>query len=486
MNDFKRYTKELGSYSFIWVLISSLLITCAYIILSNIDQLNTIVVIIITASVAVVMSISIAKLIVKLVSKQFNAARLSINNQESNENTQTILSPIVKVEPVPIPLAQQPDLLELMPLPVIALDASDNVSRLNQVALQYLGKTREEIIGKPVFDALQLSFQSKDTLETWLTNTKANSVTSTASWDRVRIQLNNEQAVKQFDLIAHYNKGNTANCETLLALFDHTDRYSKEDSNTSYVALAVHELRTPLTVLRGYIEVFEDELSGKLTPELQDFMHKMRASAQTLTAFVSNILNVARVDENQLTLSLHETNWNQLLPEIAKDIELRAKVRGKTIELDIKPNLPTVAVDKVSIYEVVSNLVDNAIKYSADQNKIIIHAGIGKEGDVETVIQDFGVGVPEASLKYLFTKFYRGHRSKGGVSGSGLGLYLVKAIVSAHGGNVWVNSKEGEGSSFGFSLKPYANVADNLNESSGTNIEREAHGWIKNHSMYRR
>jgi len=398
-------------------------------------------------------------------------------------------TPPTPITPTEVPKtmeAPHTELLELLPLPVIALDSNDQVVLVNQLTIQYLDRPREEIIGKSINDVLQLSFQSKDTLESWLSNSKLSSVTSGSSWDRVRMQLPEDKGLKQFDLIAHYTKNNSSNYDTLLAIFDHTERYSNEDSSTSYVALAVHELRTPLTVLRGYIEVFEDELDGKLTPELKDFMHKMSASAQTLTAFVSNILNVARVDENQLTLSLHEANWNELLTTIAKDLELMARVRGKTIELNLQPGLPTIAVDKVSIYEVVSNLVDNAIKYSGESTKIVIQAGIGKEGAVETVVQDFGVGVPASTLKYLFTKFYRNHRNKGSVSGSGLGLYLVKAIVAAHGGNVWVNSKENEGSSFGFSLVPYANLAAELKDAGNTNIERQAHGWIKNHSMYRR
>jgi signal transduction histidine kinase len=321
-------------------------------------------------------------------------------------------------------------------------------------------------------------------LQTWLGQVKASKVTAANNWDRVRLNLPDGQPTRLFDMIAHFNKDNPNNYETLLALYDHTQKYQSEDNNTSYVALAVHELRTPLTLLRGYIEVFEDELGSNLTPELKDFMTKMSAAAQTLTAFVSNILNVARVDENQLTLSLAEANWNELLPSICKDLEIRAKVRGKQLQLNVMPNLPTVAVDKISIYEVLSNLIDNAIKYSDKADKVIVHARIASDGNVETIVQDFGLGIPESAVKNLFTKFYRSHRSRGAVSGSGLGLYLVKAIVNAHGGNVWVQSKEGEGSSFGFTLQPFKNLANG--ESGQGGLERQAHGWIKNHSMYRR
>lgn len=376
------------------------------------------------------------------------------------------------------------DLVSVMPFPILGLDSNDMIVLCNKAACDYLQCALEDCKGKSIYDVMRLSFREKNTLETWLSESRASALTAVSTWDRVKLDLPDN--AKLFDMIARFSKGASDGVETLLALFDKTEEYSKEDDSTSYVAMAVHELRTPLTVLRGYIEVFEDELGEKLTPELRDFMHKMGASAQTLTAFVSNILNVARVDENQLNLSLHEANWNDLLPSICKDLELRARVRGKKLMLNITPNLPTVAVDKVSIYEVVSNLVDNAIKYSGASDTITIHARISKEGTVETIVEDKGAGMPEAAVKQLFTKFYRGHRSKGAVGGTGLGLYLVKAFISAHGGQVWVQSHEGEGSKFGFTLVPYANLANELKDANGGGIERQAHGWIKNHSMYRR
>ena len=519
MDNFKKFSSDTNVYGFFWILFSSTLSVGAYLLFHQVLKLNNTVSLISTALAAVFLSLGVSKLIIMAVTEPFKAVWQALwVMSESAHNVETPqpdqlshgrdlatamiqqiyrLGDVPASTPTPMPaqnqtvsvqpvLPAQPDLLELMPLPIMALDANDKVTLINSLTAQYLGRSREEIVGSSINDALALSFQTNDTLESWLANAKASTVTDSCSWTRVRMQLPEDKGLKQFDLVAHYTKNSASGYDTLLALFDHTDLYGSEDNSTSYVALAVHELRTPLTVLRGYIEVFEDELDGQLTPELRDFMHKMSASAQTLTAFVSNILNVARVDENQLTLSLHEANWNELLPEIVKDIDLRARVRGKTIELDIQAGLPTVAVDKVSMYEVVSNLIDNAIKYSGESTKIILHSQIGKDGNIETVVQDFGVGMPATTLKYLFTKFYRNHRNKGSVSGSGLGLYLVKAIITAHGGNVWVNSKEDEGSSFGFSLVPYASIAAELKDPGNANIERQAHGWIKNHSMYRR
>lgn len=417
-------------------------------------------------------------------SQVYDLASSSPTKQEpsappSNLSAQTPVSLIQKVNDNSLSLA------ELLPIPVIALDKNGNISFANKLAASYCGLNIDEMIGKSFASCLQMSFQNDDTLEKWVSQVTANSVSAHNSWDRVKLTSADGQTSKLFDLFASYNKDNSSGYETLLAIFDHTSKYSSEDDSTSYVAMAVHELRTPLTILRGYIEVFDDQLGSSLSPELKAFMSKMSASAQNLTALVSNILNVSRVDENQLNLTLQEADWNEVLTTICKDLELRVKVRGKVLELDLAQGLPAVAVDKISIYEVVSNLVDNAVKYSPESTKIIIHSSLGKDGSIETVVQDFGIGVPENAIPHLFSKFYRSHRSGKRVGGSGLGLYLVKAIVVAHGGHVWVSSKEGEGSSFGFSLQPFSAVKDELSgDSSG--IEREAHGWIKNHSIYRK
>jgi signal transduction histidine kinase len=136
----------------------------------------------------------------------------------------------------------------------------------------------------------------------------------------------------------------------------------------------------------------------------------------------------------------------------------------------------------------VTNLIDNAIKYSHDGGEIIVSARL--DGDfVETTVQDFGIGIPESVTGRLFTKFYRSHRSRQAVTGTGLGLYLCKAILESHGGSIWVRSAEGQGSIFGFRLPTYASVAAQIQKGDNSNEEmiiRGSHGWIKNHSYYRR
>jgi two-component system phosphate regulon sensor histidine kinase PhoR len=372
-----------------------------------------------------------------------------------------------------------------LPLPLVILDKNDNAVFANEAFLNYLELAPSEVTNKSIYSVLDMSFPNEKTFDTWLSQVRANTVTATKNWSRVRLTLA-DQSTRQFDLAAHYNKDNPDGIETMLILFDHTEQYSQDDQAMSFVALAVHELRTPLTLLRGYIEAFDEDLAGKLNREQTDFMHKMNAAAQQLTAFVNNILNVARIEGDQLFLQLQEENWKEILESTVESWRLRANVRGIELECSVAPDLPTVGVDRMAIYEVVSNLIDNAIKYSGASHKIIVKSELSQEGLVETSVQDFGVGIPATVLANLFTKFYRNHHNRAQIGGTGLGLYLSKTIVSAHGGNIWVRSKEGEGTTFGFTILPYSQLAEEQKNSDNKDITRGAHGWIKNHSLYRR
>lgn len=383
---------------------------------------------------------------------------------------------------------QASNILTHLPLPLFVFNNQQIITFGSDSALEYCGLESSQLFGKSLFEAMDLEFPSDLTLERWINDCQKNKATDYTYWRRVRLRLKaDDKAYRQCDMAGYYNRDNPKGIEFIITLFDRTQEYAQDDQSLSFVALAVHELRTPLTIMRGYIEVFEDELSGKLDQEMTEFMHRLHGAAQQLSTFVNNILNVARIEENQLSVKLTEGKWNDIVRHAGRDMELRAKALGKNISYTIDTGLPTVAVDRVTIYEVVSNLIDNAIKYGGKSKVITVKAFKNKSGLIETTIQDEGVGIPTSVLPSLFEKFHRNHRNKAQISGTGLGLYLSKAIVNAHGGDIWVKSKENEGTTVGFTIKPYAQLADEL--KSGNNKDdmiRTAHGWIKNHSLYRR
>ncbi|MCA9349080.1 PAS domain-containing sensor histidine kinase [Candidatus Saccharibacteria bacterium] len=376
-----------------------------------------------------------------------------------------------------------PSLAQLA-VPAVAISAEDKIVYANAAAGAYFNFDQTQVIGNHIDTIFNLSFSgSEQTLDDWINYCKVNKATASQSWDHVKHTLSDDSN-RQFDMVAHYSKDNPNGYEILLVVIDHTDRYMQEYNDVSFVAMAVHELRTPLTAMRGYLEVFDDELGAVLNPEQQEFLTNMNAQAQQLADFVNNILNVARVEENQLHLKMHKEDWAEIIRKTVTELELRARVRGIKINYSLPDNLPLVAVDKVSMYEVLNNLIDNAIKYTHDDKPINIEVSVLDENWVQTTVTDQGVGIPENVMKYLFKKFYRSYRSKTGAIGTGLGLYISKSLVNAQGGEIWAKSKEGVGSTFGFNVPTFTSVADKLG-SEDNEIVREAHGWIKNHSLYR-
>lgn len=376
------------------------------------------------------------------------------------------------------------DQLRSTPLPYFVIGKDRTIVSASHSAQTYLGLTKEKIIGKPFYDVIKLSFSSDDTLDNWLKFSEDKSVTGNRTWDRVKVTLA-EGSTKQIDLAARYSKDDTSNQELTLIFFDHSEKYGHDDSGASFVSMAVHELRTPLTIMRGYIEVFEDELADKLDDEQAEFLRNLSVQAQQLGSFVSNIQNLARIEENSLELQLKQESWPEVLGSVLNDMDIRAKVRHKTIKRNIPKDLPPVGIDRVTIYEVVVNIVENAIKYTHSDEPITV-SSVVKDGIwVETTIEDRGIGIPDGLLGHIFDKFYRSHRSSKSVGGTGLGLYIAKTIIEAHGGQIWVKTKEGEGSTFGFTIPTYESVASQANSSDNNAIERRAHGWIKNHTLYR-
>lgn len=151
-------------------------------------------------------------------------------------------------------------------------------------------------------------------------------------------------------------------------------------------------------------------------------------------------MNVSHYDRRHLNLHLKEEKLKNIYASISDDLELRARTHHRLLNVSIPDDLPTVAADRGSINEVIVNLVDNAIKYSNEGGLVIVNASV--EGDfVKVIVKDNGIGIPGSLISHIFDKFYRSHRSRENTVGTGLGLYIAKAIIESHDGNISVRSE---------------------------------------------
>ena len=331
---------------------------------------------------------------------------------------------------------------------------------------------------------LSLIFNDKDTIESWLNECDEHAVHAEHVWTRIADRLPDEEGRRFFDVLATYDKGSTS--ETVLTLVDRTSTYDISEQDLDFIAFAAHELRGPITVIRGYLDVLEEELDGVLEPDQHELFRRLTVSANRLSGYINNILNTSRYDRRHLKVHLAEDTLAGIYDTIKDDMELRAHAQNRLLSVSFPADLPTIAADRASISEVLGNLIDNAIKYSNEGGAINVTADV--KGDfVEVSVQDHGIGMPGNVVSNLFQKFYRSHRSRETVAGTGIGLYISKGIVESHGGTIAVQSEEGRGSTFIASLPIYSTVAAKLatGDNSNEGLIEHGNGWIKNHSMYR-
>lgn len=237
---------------------------------------------------------------------------------------------------------------------------------------------------------------------------------------------------------------------------DITHEKEIEEIRTDLISIASHQLRTPLSEIKGLVSLLEDNVGGPLSPKQQEYMKLLDVANERMINLVNDLLNISRIEQGRLQLNFEKVNLGSLAAEIKKTLELRAKEHKQNLYLTVDPNLPLVYADPGKTKEIISNLTENALKYTFDEGTINARVTANDVG-VWFLVKDSGVGIPKNRQKDLFQKFSRVENALSKLTtGTGLGLYAVKQLVEKQKGQVWFESTEGQGSTFGFVL-PKAN-----------------------------
>lgn len=212
--------------------------------------------------------------------------------------------------------------------------------------------------------------------------------------------------------------------------------------------MIVHDLKTPLTSVLATLEMMRDGDFGSLTEPQARALSDAEGKAEDLLALIEDLLEVARIEEQSLTLAPEPIAPGALLAEIVYDWGLRLQQEGAAAVTDVADDAPVFTADKVLVKRVLSNLVQNALTHTAGPVRIALGARSDPSGILFTVADD-GPGIPAEYHEIIFRKFERVHSpSAPRVRSSGLGLTFCRLAVEAHGGRIWVRSTEGEGSTF--------------------------------------
>lgn len=217
---------------------------------------------------------------------------------------------------------------------------------------------------------------------------------------------------------------------------------------TEFLSLASHQLRSPLTAIKGYASMILEGDYGKTTKKVEEAVLKIFQSSNNLQIIVEDLLNVSKIEQGGMKFEMIDFDFAEVVKSVTKDLSINANT--KNIKLDYVTDLNKKFIvngDQIKLRQVVLNFVDNSIKYTKEGN--IKTQIIEKDGKVIFSVKDTGVGITPDVIPTLFQKFNRGDGARMNTSGSGLGLYLAKEIVRAHGGRVWVESEGlGKGSTF--------------------------------------
>lgn len=235
----------------------------------------------------------------------------------------------------------------------------------------------------------------------------------------------------------------------LVVLHDATELRRVEKTRREFVANVSHELRTPLASVKAAVDTLQEgALEDRQAATV--FLQRISSEVDRMARLVSDLLELSRLESGQVMPHLTQTDITRLIDEIRESLFMAAEAKEIAIEVDASPRPLLVEADSDMVRQVLFNLLDNAIKFTQAGGRVTITAR-KRESGVAVTIADTGIGIAPEHLPHIFERFYKVEKSRAG-GGTGLGLAIAKHIVQAHGGEIRVESEEGKGSAFTFTL----------------------------------
>jgi two-component system sensor histidine kinase VicK len=329
---------------------------------------------------------------------------------------------------------------------VLATDRRGRITIVNEMATDFLNLDTDQIVGKSILDILDLrgNFTLRDLLE---------------SQEQVVLDLSNDDQ----DLILHSSfaliqRESGFISGLVCVLHDMTEQQKIDQDRKQFVSNVSHELRTPLTSMKSYIEALVE--GAWQDPDVApNFLKVTQEETDRMMRMINDLLNLSRMDLGTAKLELEYVNLNELFNYILDRFDMIIKNSDKpdknySIKRDFTRREIWVEIDTDKIQQVLDNIMNNAIKYSPDGGVITCRL-LETHNHVIMSISDQGLGIPRDAISHVFDRFYRVDKARSRAQGgTGLGLAISKEVVLLHGGRIWAESREGEGSTFYISL-PY-------------------------------
>ena len=320
---------------------------------------------------------------------------------------------------------------------VIVLDPENRIRFTNRAAEWFAAADRRDSLGRPLSEVvrdhelLQLAARSSETRQI----------------HQAEIMLLHQRLF--LNVIATPISGERGE-GVLLTLQDVTRLRQVETTRREFVSNVSHELRSPLASVRAMVETLE---GGALRdPDVAfDFLGRIESDIQRMTTLVDELLELSRLESGQMPVHLAPLSVSEVAGEIVARFEGSAAAAGVKMGIDLPPDLPYVMAETGKLDQILTNLLENALRFTPEGGRVDVSASTGRRW-VKLTVSDTGIGIPSEHLPHVFERFYKVDRSRRD-GGAGLGLAIAKHLVQAHGGDISVSSTEGQGSSFDLTLQ---------------------------------
>lgn len=315
----------------------------------------------------------------------------------------------------------------------IGIDKNDVILFANDQALQLLGMQTADVVGKSVEQV-----SSRNDLFRFLLEDQGNLP--------FKIVLDNRENYFTKEIIDISQEG--ANSKVII-LRNITSFKELDVAKTNFIATISHELKTPLASSDFSLKLLSDERVSTLTEEQRELITHLKQDNQRMLRILSELLNMSQVEAGKIQLDITGTDPVSIMENALLSVNTAAREKQVSLERIFEKGLPSVKADAEKTTWVLNNFLTNAIKYSSEEQKVILRI-YRKEGTVVFSVTDQGPGIPAAYQGKIFDRFFKVPGSRAG--GTGLGLAISREFIEAQGGDIWVESEYGQGSTFGFSL----------------------------------
>jgi signal transduction histidine kinase len=343
-------------------------------------------------------------------------------------------------------------LLDRVAVPLVVIEPRDSlIAAVNHAAAELLGRSWEDLAGRPLSEFVSREkdrFRLRDTPAVTGSLRVPRPDRDDGSRDRAIVALVPDPTTSGTD--SHLQSAFQLQSEELERLRRAVDELTAR--RTTFLAASAHELKTPLTILQIYLETLLSDLSDGMSDEQVEFLRITHQSLLRLRRQVLNLVDLAALDSGGLELTIQRVDLEHLLTEVAHEMKPLARHSGVDLTLEIPRGLPDARADEERLKQLVRNLLDNAIKYTPADGRVLVQATAEGHSIVITV-HDTGIGIPDDQLENVFLEYVRLGRNEGdGNAGSGLGLAVCRRLATALGGRISVTSKVGEGTTFAVRL----------------------------------